>query len=72
MFQWFALNEQHSTVGKVAEMKGEPWAKGWDWDASSRGCLGQLKVSKDIINSDEFSQRLDSVIQAAKKKLSSE
>ncbi|KAH6949082.1 SGNH hydrolase-type esterase domain-containing protein, partial [Fusarium avenaceum] len=71
VFQWFALNEQHSTVGKVAEMKGEPWAKGWDWDASARGCLGQLKASKDIINSNEFSQRLDSVIQAAKKKLAS-
>ncbi|KAF5264513.1 hypothetical protein FOXYS1_4726 [Fusarium oxysporum] len=72
VYQWFALKDQHSTVGKVAEMKGEPWAKGWDWDAASRGCLGQLQYSKNIINSDEFSQRIDSVIEATKKKLSTE
>ncbi|UZP45216.1 hypothetical protein NXS19_013028 [Fusarium pseudograminearum] len=70
VYQWFALNDQHSTVGKVAEMKGEPWAKGWDWDAASRGCLGQLQYSKNIINTDEFSKRIDSMIEATKKKLS--
>ncbi|CCT67685.1 uncharacterized protein FFUJ_14670 [Fusarium fujikuroi IMI 58289] len=72
VYQWFALNDQHSTVGKVAEMKGEPWAKGWDWDAASRGCLGQLQYSKNIINTDEFSERIDSMIEATKKKLSSD
>ncbi|KAF5619593.1 lipolytic G-D-S-L family [Fusarium tjaetaba] len=72
VYQWFALNDQHSTVGKVAEMKGEPWAKGWDWDAASRGCLGQLQYSKNIINDDEFSKRIDSMIEATKKKLSSD
>ncbi|KAG5808825.1 hypothetical protein H9Q71_006708 [Fusarium xylarioides] len=72
VYQWFALNDQHSTVGKVAEMKGEPWAKGWNWDAASRGCLGQLQYSKNIINNDEFSKRIDDMIEATKKKLSSE
>uniref|UniRef100_A0A0D2XJ09 Uncharacterized protein n=1 Tax=Fusarium oxysporum (strain Fo5176) TaxID=660025 RepID=A0A0D2XJ09_FUSOF len=54
VYQWFALKDQHSTVGKVAEMKG------------------QLQYSKNIINSDEFSQKIDSVIEATKKKLSTE
>ncbi|KAF4990980.1 hypothetical protein FDECE_14187 [Fusarium decemcellulare] len=72
VFQWFALTEWQSKVGKFAELISEPWAKGWDWEASARGCLGQLQVSKDIINSDDFAKKLDSVIEAAKKKLSSE
>ncbi|KAF4982276.1 hypothetical protein FZEAL_2062 [Fusarium zealandicum] len=50
----------------------EPWAEGWDWTTSTRSCQSQLQASKDIINSDDFAKRLDPVIEAAKKKLSSD
>lgn len=72
VFQWFALNKWQATVGKFADLIGEPWAEGWDWEAGARGCDGQLKYSREIINSAKFSSSLDSMLEAAKKKLTSE
>ena len=72
VFQWLAFSDFQWFIGKIASWKGDRWAVGWDWNKYSRGCEGQLKVSEDIIRSDEFGKRLDTMIEAAKKKLSPE
>ncbi|KND93383.1 Lipase 1 [Tolypocladium ophioglossoides CBS 100239] len=69
IFQWSVFNKEQVAAGKLAELLEEPWAKNVDFDVLGRGCDGQLKISRAIIESNDFSSRLDAVIAAAKKKL---
>ncbi|PNY28628.1 Lipase 1 [Tolypocladium capitatum] len=71
IFQWCVFDKKQVAAGKLAELLKEPWAK-IDFDVMGRGCDGQLKISRAIIESNDFSSRLDAVISAAKKKLASE
>lgn len=60
-------------MAKIAALdKKFEWAAGYDWDSLGRGCTGQLSRSADIIASDDFSKKIDNVIDAAKKKLADE
>lgn len=59
-------------VGKIAELLEEEWAKWVDLDALSRGCQSQLETSRGIIEGLDFSERLDTLLEAAKKKLAPE
>lgn len=65
------LNGAQVNIGKIASEfdKKYEWAAGLDWDALGRGCVGQLKRTGSLIESDSFSKSLDSVLDAAKKKL---
>jgi hypothetical protein len=68
------LNDQQVNIGKIASEfdKKFEWAAGLDWDALGRGCAGQLKRTASLVESDSFSKSLDSVLDAAKKKLAKE
>ncbi|KAJ4169629.1 hypothetical protein NW754_005781 [Fusarium falciforme] len=70
VLQWLAFSDAQWFIGKIASWKGDKWANAWDWNKYSRGCEGQLKVSENIIRRDEFGNRLDTMIEAAKRKLS--
>lgn len=72
IYQWAAFNPEQVAVAKLAELKGEAWAKDIDFEKFGRGCDGQIDASVEIINSPWFSKQLDSTIEAAKKKLASE
>lgn len=72
IYQWAAFNPEQVAVGKLAELKGEPWAENIDFDKFGRGCEGQIAASMELINSPWFSRQLDSTIEAAKSKLASE
>ncbi|KAF7164134.1 hypothetical protein CNMCM5623_008824 [Aspergillus felis] len=72
IFQWAVLNSEQVTVAKAAAL-ADPnykWAADFNWDAVGRGCEGQLARTKGNIAGDAFSRSLDSVIAAAKQKLS--
>lgn len=53
----------------AAKTKQFTWAESFDWDALSLGCEGQLARTQTLIDSAEFSQKLDLVLSAAKLKL---
>jgi hypothetical protein len=74
IFQWAVLNSAQVNIGKIASEfdKKYEWAAGLDWDALGRGCAGQLKRTGSLIASESFSKSLDSVLDAAKKKLAKE
>lgn len=70
VFQWAVLNPTQVAVAKLAALTEEfSWAGDYDWDTLGRGCDGQLQSSRDIIESKDFSDNLDKVVDAAKKKL---
>ena len=69
VYQWTVFNKFQEGVTAIAKLKGEKWAQKLDASVWARGCAGQLKVSQDIMNSAEFSKRLDNLISATKKKL---
>lgn len=64
------LNPLQVTVAKLSALTNEfSWAADYDWDTLGRGCDGQLQFSRDIIDSKDFSDGLDKIVDAAKKKL---
>lgn len=80
IFQWASFNQEQATVAKLEEIREKmmkeatksEWIESVDWDKLSRGCDGQLEFTNSVINSDDFSKSIDSVLEAAKAKLSSE
>lgn len=72
IFQWAVFDWKQVATGKLAKLKEEKWAANLDFDKFGRGCLKQLSESHDLIESSDFSKRLDDVLAAAKKKLASE
>ena len=74
IFQWSALQAVQVNQAKTAALANQDytWAETFDWDSLGYGCDGQLTRTKNIIDGDAFSMRLDSVIEAAKEKLASE
>lgn len=73
IFQMFTLSSFQGIVAKLqALIEDVEWAKKMDWGAVSRSCEEQLDHSRLIIESKEFNESLDEMIEAAKKKLSSE
>ena len=73
IYQWAVLNPTQVLVAKAAALANLEygWMADIDWDALARGCDGQLEHTNRLINGDAFSQSLDNVIAAAKKKLGS-
>jgi hypothetical protein len=72
VFQWFALKWEQGLVGSVAALFEEEWAQGISWEDASRGCDEQLNRSDEIIASPDFANKVDKLIQDAKKKLAPE
>lgn len=75
IFGWAALAPEAVKMAKEAALKNPdlfPWAAGFDWDSLAHGCENQLDRTRDIIAGAAFSKSLDSVIAAAKGKLSPE
>ncbi|OGM49583.1 hypothetical protein ABOM_001752 [Aspergillus bombycis] len=74
IFQWSALQAVQVNQAKTAALANQDytWAETFDWDSLGYGCDGQLTRTKNIIDGDAFSMRLDSVIEAAKEKLASD
>ncbi|KAG2019298.1 hypothetical protein GB937_005212 [Aspergillus fischeri] len=72
IFGWAALAPETVKSAKEAALKHPEfaWAANFDWDSLGHGCEKQLARTRDIIAGDTFSRSLDSVIEAAKKKLS--
>ncbi|KAH1912574.1 hypothetical protein KXW47_007499 [Aspergillus fumigatus] len=73
IFGWAALAPEAVKMAKEAALKNPdlfPWAAGFDWDSLAHGCENQLDRTRDIIAGAAFSKSLDSVIAAAKGKLS--
>jgi hypothetical protein len=72
VYQWCVLNPEQVAIAKAAVLL-EPdkyeWAEGFDFDALGRGCADQLKRSGSILESEEFSRNLDTVIKEAKNHL---
>ncbi|KAL9572343.1 hypothetical protein ACKAV7_003544 [Fusarium commune] len=71
IFQMGVLTPLQAAEAKViAEVdKQYAWAKGWDWDSLSRGCVGQIQHTRALMRGQDFSKNLDQVLTAAKKKL---
>ncbi|KAJ6439023.1 Lipase 1 [Purpureocillium lavendulum] len=70
IFQWGVVNAEQVSAAKLAALdKNFDWAADYDWDALGRGCEGQLARSQALIESPSFSQKLDAVLDASKKKL---
>ena len=74
IYQWAVLTDVQAEVARLASERDNRFAalKGVDFSTVARGCEGQLDHTDAIINSDEFSRKLDSVIEASKKKLAPE
>lgn len=72
IFHWAVFDWKQVDVGKLAKLKKEKWAANLDFEKFGRGCTRQLSESHDLIDSGDFSKRLDAVLAAAKKKLASE
>lgn len=73
VFQFFTLQPYQAAVAKLVTLVEDvEWAEEIDFDAASRTCEEQLDFSRDIIESKDFSNSLDNMIEAAKEKLSSE
>lgn len=70
IFQWSAFDVNLMDEAIFKKLKSEPWAAGIYWENIGRGCAQQLNQSREILESDDFDQRLDSVISATKQKLS--
>lgn len=70
IYQWAVFNKQQVNTAKAAALKGDfKWADGIAWDKLGHGCEKQLKVSKSLIDGDEFSGNIDKVLKEAQKKL---
>lgn len=73
IYQWGVLSKQQELVADISsKMKEYGWLKNFDLERLGRGCEAQLARSESIIASEEFSSRLDSVLNAAKEKLADE
>ena len=73
IYQWAVANQAQASTAKLAALdKDWAWASKWVWDAMGRGCEKQLEHTQSIIDSPEFSSKIDRVLEEAKKKLSSE
>lgn len=72
IYQWAAFNPEQVAVGKLAQLKEEPWAEHIDFAKFGRGCEGQIGISLELIESPWFGEQIDRTIEAAKKKLASE
>ncbi|KAE8332768.1 fibronectin type III domain protein [Aspergillus sergii] len=74
IFQWSALKAVEVNEAKTVALANQDytWAETFDWDSLGYGCEGQLTRTRNIIDGDAFSIRLDSVIEAAKEKLASD
>ena len=72
IYQWASFDSLQVTTGQLAKIAAEPWAQGIDFDTLGRGCGRQLQATEDFINGQEFSDRLDSLLSATKKKLAKE
>ncbi|EEP82612.1 predicted protein [Uncinocarpus reesii 1704] len=76
IYQWGVVNKAQVAIAKAEALKKSQsddgkfdWAKSFDWDALGRGCQGQLDHTQSLINSKAFSDKIDSVLKAAKAKL---
>ena len=72
IYQWATLDRKQSLVGEIAKLKEEEWAQYIDFDKLSRGCEGQIDVTAQIIQSEQFSKQLDTTIDMAKLRLALE
>ncbi|KAB8211919.1 fibronectin type III domain protein [Aspergillus parasiticus] len=74
IFQWSALKAVEVNEAKTVALANQDytWAETFDWDSLGYGCEGQLTRTRNIIDGDAFSIRLDSIIEAAKEKLASD
>jgi hypothetical protein len=70
-FTWTKLQQYTAEIGKLLS-DSFGWAKNIDWSKKAIGCLGQLDRANRIIESEEFSRRLDTLISKAKEKLQRE
>lgn len=77
IFQWAALTDSQFAAAKsTAEGASGTWASFVDWSSLEKsvtmGCDGQLKATEALIDGDDLSSKLDSVLDAAKEKLADE
>ena len=71
ILQMGAFNAEQAAAAKVIVATDEQYAfaKDWDWDALSRGCEGQIYVTRAMARSATFQRSLDKVVSAARRKL---
>ncbi|KAK2761656.1 hypothetical protein FQN54_001484 [Arachnomyces sp. PD_36] len=70
VFQWAVVNQEQVEVAKAAAFDKEfAWAFDFDWDSLGRGCEAQLAHSRSLIDGEDFSKKLDEVLEATKPKL---
>lgn len=75
IFQWLHINKVQELLIKIDGFLNEAeqlfgWLPNWDLDRMARTCDEQLSRTEGIINSQDFSNKLDNVVNAAKAKLS--
>jgi hypothetical protein len=71
IFQWGVINPTQASVAKAAANVNTKysWISNIDWDKLALGCEAQLARSKQLIEDNAFSDKLDAVLSAAKSKL---
>ena len=73
IFQVAVINPEQVVVAEAAAQTEEfAWAKDFDFATLGRGCAAQLDHTATTISSSKFSQDLDKVLDAAKRKLAQE